>query len=179
MTFTTTACLLQASSTKRPQEIGKCRDDLYFLCSRCMINSNPKRTIDASCFPVLIMYLKILFLFLIHVFYIHMYLVPIHIIKMSTLFWIQFWFQRIINIYCGTIGLVIYLLRKWEPYSLYLQPLKPNNYFYVQDVLCLGTTDYSSTKALLNSLNCLNSYMWIFGDLTTLPLMITKSISLP
>ena len=37
--FNDTACLLQAPSMKRPQEIGRCKDGLYFLCSKCLMHS--------------------------------------------------------------------------------------------------------------------------------------------
>ncbi|KAH0674692.1 hypothetical protein KY284_014877 [Solanum tuberosum] len=52
VTFSDTACLLQAPSMKRPQEIGKCRDGLYFLCSRCLINSSAGRAANASCLSI-------------------------------------------------------------------------------------------------------------------------------
>ncbi|KAH0679442.1 hypothetical protein KY284_020527 [Solanum tuberosum] len=37
-----------APSMKRPQEIGKCRDGIKFLCSRCLGNGSATSTADAS-----------------------------------------------------------------------------------------------------------------------------------
>ncbi|XP_019248441.1 PREDICTED: uncharacterized protein LOC109227698 [Nicotiana attenuata] len=47
--FTDNACLLQAPSVKRPLEIGKVRNGLYLLCSKCLRNNNTSVTFNHSC----------------------------------------------------------------------------------------------------------------------------------
>jgi len=40
VSFSNTSCLMQAPSLKRPLEIGKAHDGLYFLCSDCLQQNN-------------------------------------------------------------------------------------------------------------------------------------------
>lgn len=50
--FTNDTCLLQALSVKRPLEIGRLRDGLYLLFSKCLRNNNSITAVSDHCCDV-------------------------------------------------------------------------------------------------------------------------------
>lgn len=47
--FTSTLCVLQAPSVKRPQVIGSNKEGVYILCSRCLRNTNRVNKCSVYC----------------------------------------------------------------------------------------------------------------------------------
>ena len=52
VSFSNTSCLLQALSLKRPLEIGKMHDGLYFLCSDCLQKNSHAQHHSFSLYPL-------------------------------------------------------------------------------------------------------------------------------